>query len=266
MKLSVVIPCYNEAENVAGLKETLTPVLANLSASPRWQEVELILVDDGSKDDTARLLEEAFAGLPNVKLIRHGVNKGLGAALRTGFAASSGDIVINTDSDATYPFSGIEPMLERLTAGVDIVTASPYHPQGGVDNVPAYRIFISKGASLCYRILLNPRIHTYTSMFRAYRRAVLVESLNEDNGFLGVTEILVRGVLNGAKVVEYPCRLRVRRYGQSKARIVQITRSHLNFMRRLLLHRVGSLFGKKVFTPHTSPQPVLDNRQAAADS
>jgi dolichol-phosphate mannosyltransferase len=244
VKLSVVIPCYNEADNVPSLKTDLWPVIERLEQNGKWQEVELIFVDDGSKDATVRLLEEEFAGNSQVKLVRHERNKGLGAALRTGFDASTGDVVLSTDSDATYPFSEIELMLERLVPGVDIVTASPYHPDGGVDNVPGYRIFLSKGASALYRILINPRLHTYTSMFRAYRRPVLMAARHEHDGFLGVTEILVRAMLNGARVAEHPCRLRVRRYGQSKARVASITRSHLAFQRRILVYRFNGLFNR----------------------
>jgi dolichol-phosphate mannosyltransferase len=242
VKLSIVIPCYNEAENVPGLIRDLPPVVEKLASSGRWQDVEVILVDDGSKDNTASLLEQEFGTLKNFRIVRHGVNKGLGAALRTGFMVAEGDVIVSTDSDATYPFNEIEPMLARLIPGVDVVTASPYHPQGGVDNVPGYRIFISKGASAMYRVLVNPRIHTYTAMFRAYRRETLKMARHENDGFLGVTEILVRAMLNGAKVVEHPCRLRVRQYGQSKAKIVRITKSHLNFQRKVLAYRIGRVF------------------------
>lgn len=244
MKLSVVIPCYNEAANVAGLKADLWPVVQRLQKTGYWQAVEVIFVDDGSSDNTVELLTREFAGIEEVGLLRHARNRGLGAALRTGFEACTGDVVVTTDSDATYSFSEIEPLLKRLTYNVDIVTASPYHPQGGVDNVPGYRIFLSKGASALYRVLVNPHLHTYTSMFRAYRRPVLLQARHKHDGFLGVTEILVRAMLNGAKVAEHPCRLQVRRYGQSKARVASITRSHIRFQRQVLFYRLSSLVGR----------------------
>ncbi len=255
MKLSLVIPCYNEAANVPGLKADLWPVVQRLHKDGRWQAVEVIFVDDGSRDDTARFLAEEFAGIEGVVFLRHPYNRGLGAALRTGFAACTGEIVVTTDSDATYAFSEIEALLNRLTSEVDIVTASPYHPDGGVDNVPAYRIFLSKGASALYRLLVNRRLHTYTSMFRAYRRPIIENNRHEHDGFLGVTEILVRAMLNGAKVAEHPCRLRVRRYGQSKARVASITRSHLRFQRQVLFYRLGGLFGRKNLTFNRTGEP-----------
>lgn len=257
MNLSIVIPCYNEAANVPGLKNDLWPVVQRLKKTARWPEVEIIFVDDGSKDNTVELLNREFEGISEVTLVRHPHNQGLGAALRTGFDACSGDVVVTTDSDATYSFSEIEPLLDRLTTNVDIVTASPYHPDGGVDNVPGYRIFLSKGASSMYRVLINPKLHTYTSMFRAYRRSVLLKARHEHNGFLGVTEILVRAMLNGAKVAEHPCRLRVRRYGQSKAKVASITRSHLRFQRQVLVYRLTSLVGRG----HLSFTPQGERRQ-----
>lgn len=263
MKLSIVIPCYNEADNVPGLQKDLWPVVERLSSSGQWSYVEVIFVDDGSKDETARLIEEAFGERENVRLLRHEVNKGLGAALRTGLSAASGDVILSTDSDATYPFTELEPMLARLVPGVDIVTASPYHPDGGIDNVPAYRIFLSKGASALYRVLVNPRLHTYTSMFRAYRRSVLEPDRPHHDGFLGVTELLVYAMLNGARVAEHPCRLRVRRYGQSKARVWQITKSHLNFQRQIILYRLGQLGPGREAAPGFSSN--LARREKAAN-
>jgi dolichol-phosphate mannosyltransferase len=255
VQLSVVIPCYNEAANVPGLKADLWPVVEQLRHNGPWQSVEIIFVDDGSRDNTADLLASEFGSQPQVTLLRHPHNRGLGAALRTGFEACAGDVVVTADSDGTYPFSEIVPLLARLEPGIDIVTASPYHPLGGVDNVPRYRIFLSKSASALYRVLVNPRLHTYTSMFRAYRRPVIENNRHEHTGFLGVTEILVRAMLNGAKVAEHPCRLRVRRYGQSKARVASITRSHLQFQRQILFYRLGGLFGRKDLTFNRTGEP-----------
>jgi dolichol-phosphate mannosyltransferase len=255
VQLSVVIPCYNEAANVPGLKADLWPVVEQLRRNGQWQSVEVIFVDDGSRDSTADLLAREFDNQPQVTLLRHPHNRGLGAALRTGFEACTGDVVVTADSDGTYPFNEIAPLLGRLEPGVDIVTASPYHPLGGVDNVPRYRIFLSKSASALYRVLVNPRLHTYTSMFRAYRRSIIENNRHEHNGFLGVTEVLVRAMLNGAKVAEHPCRLRVRRYGQSKARVASITRSHLRFQRQILFYRLGGLFGRKNLTFNRTGEP-----------
>ncbi len=259
MNISIVIPCYNEAENVPALRAELWPVVQRLRNEGPGQSVELIFVDDGSRDNTASLIEDTFAGESDVRVVRHKANAGLGAALRTGFAAATGEIVITTDSDATYPFSEIEGLLSHLQPGVDIVTASPYHPLGGVDNVPGYRIFLSKGASAVYRVLVNRHLHTYTSMFRVYHRSVLTASPHEHDGFVSVAEILVRAMLNGARVSEHPCRLQVRRYGQSKAKVLKIIWAHLKFQGAVLAYRVGHFFGRKETLPVLVP-PTPEER------
>lgn len=235
MYLSLVIPCFNEADSIAQMREQLSQVRPELA---RRGPFELVLVDDGSSDDTFALLNAAFASWDNVRIVQHDRNRGLGAALRTGFAHARGDIIVTADSDGTYPFTTIPHMLALLTPGVDIVTASPYHPQGGVEGVPAYRLLFSKGASLMYRVLLDPHLHTYTAMHRAYRRQVIERVPTTSDGFLMVTELLVGALLAGYKAAELPAVLRVRRYGQSKARVWQITRSHLRFQARVLRRRL----------------------------
>ena len=146
-----------------------------------------------------------------------------------------------SDSDSTYAYNLIPQLLALLEPHVDIVTGSCYHPRGGVENVPAQRVFFSKSASLMYRVILRWDIHTYTCMFRAYRRRVIETTAFESNDFLSVTELLANAICQGYVVRELPCTLRVRRYGQSKARVARIIRSHLRFQVQLLRRRAAPL-------------------------
>ena len=242
MDLSIVVPCYNEVENVPKIQSELFPVAVELAQS---HSLEVVFVDDGSTDGTRQRLIDTFGGgrVPgvSVKFERHEFNRGLGAALRTGFAAACGDIVVTTDSDGTYKFSSIPTLLSYLTPDVAIVTASPYHPMGGVAGVPAYRLILSRGSSLLYRILVNWQVHTYTCLFRAYRRRVIEGVTFESNGFLAGTELLVKAMLAGYRVVEYPAVLHARVFGVSKAKLVHTILAHLNFQARVLLHRLGAI-------------------------
>jgi dolichol-phosphate mannosyltransferase len=183
MKLSIIVPCYNEVDNVSKLRDELLPVVEDLTvhgwsnSSESVQSAEIIFVDDGSNDDTFSKLKACFNGAGNSKVkfkfLKHRKNMGLGAAIRTGFSNADGDILITVDSDGTYKFSEIPTMLSYLTPEIDIVTASPYHPDGEVVGVPAFRLFLSKGSSLIYRIFVNRHIYTYTCLFRAYRSEVV---------------------------------------------------------------------------------------------
>lgn len=242
MKLSLVIPCYNESDSVAQMVEQLTAIRPELE---RRGPFEVVLVDDGSTDDTYAKLSAAFSGWDNVRIVQHERNRGLGAGLRTGFASAKGEVIVVTDSDGTYPFTTIPGLLDKMTPDVDIVTSSAYHPKGGVEGVPPYRLLFSKSASLIYRVLVDFRIHTWTAMYRAYRREVVEHVPTTTEGYLVMAELLVSAILAGYRVAEYPAVLHVRRYGQSKAKVWSITRAHLRFQAGVLKRRLLSPFGRR---------------------
>lgn len=231
MKLSLVIPCYNESDSVGQMRAQLDAIRPELE---RRGTLELVLVDDGSTDDTHAKLSATFGDWPGFHLARHDRNRGLGAAFRTGLAAATGDVIVVTDSDGTYPFTTIPQLLDRLTPDIDIVTSSAYHPEGGVDGVPPYRLILSQGASFLYRVLVDWRIHTWTAMYRAYRREVIETVTTRSDGYLVMAEMLVNAMRAGYRVTEFPTVLHVRRYGQSKAKIARIIREHLKFQARVL--------------------------------
>ena len=172
MRLSLVLPCYNEEPNVRALEARLRPVLDGLAR--RYDAIEVVLVDDGSRDGTWAAMQELTAsstGAIRFRAEKHPTNLGLGAAMRTGLTAATGDVIVTTDSDATYRFEEIPALLDVLTAGRR--SRSPRRRttrSGAVDNVPAYRLFFSRGASFLYRLLVQWNLYTWTALFRAYRR------------------------------------------------------------------------------------------------
>ncbi len=248
MKLSIIVPCYNEVDNVSRLHDELLPIIEEMvirgwnNTADEICSAEMVFVDDGSADGTLSKLEKCFStgnksGV-TFKFLKHRINLGLGAAMRTGFNHADGDIVVTVDSDGTYEFSEIPALLACLVPGVDIVTASPYHPMGSVIGVPAYRLFLSRGSSALYRILVDWKVHTYTCLFRAYRSEALKDIVFGSDDFLAGTEILVKAMLKGYRVAEFPTVLHKRMYGASKAKIAQTIVSHLRFQGWVLLHRM----------------------------
>ena len=246
MKLSVVVPCFNEEDNIDKLRSEFFPIIEKLLGSNvdggQIDALEVVFVDDGSRDTTYDALKESFGSYSHpsitMKIEKHTVNRGLGAAMRTGFGAATGEIIVTTDSDGTYHFSTIPSLLEHLRGGVAIVTASPYHPKGEVVGVPGYRIFLSRGSSLLYRILMNWKVHTYTALYRVYRREVIDQIPFAADDFLGGTELLVKAMLKGYQVDEFPAALHSRMFGVSKAKLIKTIKSHLTFQARLVLHRL----------------------------
>lgn len=244
MDLSIIIPCYNEVDNVPKLLAEFLPVVSGLvergsAGHVPTTQVEVIFVDDGSRDGTFPYLLETFADqkLAGVTFhfTQHRTNRGLGAALRTGMDMAKGNVVVTTDCDGTYHFCEIPHLLARLTPDVDMVTASPYHPHGAVDGVPAYRLLLSRSSSAIYRMLADRRVYTYTALFRAYRREVIQNVPFTSDGFLAGTELLVNAIRMGYRVAEHPTVLHSRAFGVSKAKIIRTVRAHLGFQFNTLL-------------------------------
>jgi dolichol-phosphate mannosyltransferase len=235
MDLSIVIPCCNEEDSVPDLVLNLFPVVEQLR---RERAVEIVYIDDGSTDATYARLQDIIAGQRDMRIVQHPVNRGLGAALHTGFANAVGEVIVTADSDGTYRFDEIPALLSHMKPGIDIVTASPYHKQGGIENVPRYRIILSRGSSFIYQIIVDRHISTYTALFRGYRREVTRRVPFYSTGFLAGTELMVNAMLMGYKVAEYPTVLHSRAAGASKAKIFRIIRAHLRFQWSVLLQRL----------------------------
>ncbi len=235
MDLSIVIPCCNEEDSIPQLATKLFPIIEQLR---RDRTVEVVFIDDGSTDATYRALQDIIVAQHDMRIVQHPVNKGLGAALRTGFVNATGEVIVTADSDGTYRFDEIPALLSGMRPGIDIVTASPYHRKGGIENVPTYRIILSRGSSFIYQFIVNRHIATYTALFRAYRREVVRRVPFYSPGFLAGTELMVNAMLMGYKVAEYPTVLHARQAGASKAKILRIIRAHLRFQWSVLLRRL----------------------------
>jgi polysaccharide deacetylase family protein (PEP-CTERM system associated) len=232
--VTVVVPCFNEADSLAYLDNTLRSVESKLGHA---YALRFVFVDDGSTDGTWDMLQRLFGGRPNCALLRHEANRGVAAAILTGIRAASTEIVCSLDCDCTYDPHELARMIPLLGDGVDLVTASPYHPQGEVRNVPAWRLGLSRGASFLYRHVLRSPLHTFTSCFRVYRRSAVTELHLREEGFLGVAEMLGRVVLDGRRVIEHPAVLEVRLLGHSKMKAARGIAGHLRLLGRLLVLR-----------------------------
>ena len=230
--ISVVVPCYNEEATLGYTANTLSAFAESVEGD---FEVSYIFVDDGSQDGTWRRLNELFACRSDCVLVRHSRNRGVAAATLTGICNSRTEVVCAIDCDATYDPRQLRRMVPLLTPDVDLVTASPYHPQGRVLNhLPAWRLLLSRGLSVIYRLFHDHKLHTYTSCFRVYRRSAVVDIGLHDQGFVGITEILSRLDKKGGRIVEYPAIMEVRLLGSSKMKILKTIGGHLMLMSRLI--------------------------------
>ena len=233
-RVSIVIPCYNEEK---GLPQLISKLKLSKNDLLSDFEVELIFVDDGSTDTSNEILHKKYDKEENVQIVKHTQNCGLGAALRTGFSKATGNIIVTIDSDCTYDPEQIPNMLKALDKQIDIVIGSPYHPLGKVDGTSFLRMFLSKSLSSVYRLVLSQDLHTYTGIFRAYRRSVVTDIKFKANDFISLSEILVKSIFSGYEVFEYPTILYHRKFGRSKIHIITTIFHHLRFILRIILNK-----------------------------
>lgn len=207
--LYLVLPAYNEAENVATL---LTDICAVLHEMLPNTPVAAVLVDDGSSDGTASIAEATAADLRqrfpvhNFRLhtIRHEGNKGLAEGLKSGLlyccdVASDKDIVVTMDCDNSHT-PGLVPRLFRaIMEGYDVVVASRFRPDARVVGLTWQRIILSQVASAIFRAILPiPGIRDYTCGFRAYRGEVVKRAMKDsarlmsEAGFSVMVDVLLK--------------------------------------------------------------------------
>jgi glycosyltransferase involved in cell wall biosynthesis len=226
MDLSIVIPMFNEAENVEATLGQVEQALASFQGT-----YEIIAVNDGSCDNTLEILERVASQNEKVRVVSFSKNFGRGMALRTGFKESKGEIVVSIDADLSYDPHYIMDFVKTLRTeqDIDFVLASPYMPGGGVQNVPFLRLWISKLGNKILRLAMPNRIYTSTGIFRAYRRKVLESLELESDGKEIHLEILSKAIALGFRVKEIPVVLANRKKGRSKFKFRKTAVSHLVF-------------------------------------
>jgi dolichol-phosphate mannosyltransferase len=223
--VTIVVPCYNEQDGLPSLVARLAALQED--GGRGW---EVLFVDDGSADRTFAALLASVQCQRWAKVLRHPTNLGLGAALRTGFRYSESPIICTIDSDCTYPPERLPELVSLLEQGAEIATASAWHPHSEAAQGSRFRIALSRAVSNVYKLLIGQDVHTFTCLFRAYRRDALDRIRFRSNGFAAVAEIMLRGMLAGYRVRELPMRLERRQFGQSKLKVGDAIVAHVSLL------------------------------------
>lgn len=230
--LSIITPCYNEQDVIPYLADTLRQFETHEGAI---FDLTCIFVDDGSSDRTWELLKQYFPESENNILLQHAQNRGIGGAILSGFQAIKTEYAAVIDSDCTFHPRQLADMFKLMRDDIDVVTASPLGNAGVMENVPKWRQLMSYGAAWLYRLVLKQQLSSYTACFRIFRSPVL-EGLRLSNyGFCGVTEILARLDMQGARFAEFPAVLGTREYGQSKINTLKTVIDHLQMIGKIVL-------------------------------
>jgi dolichol-phosphate mannosyltransferase len=212
----LILPTYNEAENIEPLVRAALPQLA--AASP---EHRVLIVDDNSPDGTGRIADRLAAEIEQVDVVHRPGKLGLGRAYLAGFErALAGDasLVLEMDSDFSHDPADL-PRLIAAAADADLVLGSRYVEGGGVQNWGLLRRLVSRGGSWYARVLLRVPVRDLTGGFKCFRREVLeaidLEDVHAD-GYGFQIELTYRAVRAGFRVREVPIVFRERREGHSK--------------------------------------------------
>jgi dolichyl-phosphate beta-glucosyltransferase len=205
--VSIVVPAYNEERRLAGLLGVLESSAAADLAAIGLELLEIVIVDDGSRDRTGEILHEAAArnGLL-VPLDRGGGNEGKGAALAAGVDAARGELALLIDVDLSTPLSELGKLAERLERGADVAIASRDLPGSVVVNAPEHRKQIGRAFNLIVRVLTGLPFRDTQCGFKLMRtptaRALLREQLVP--GFAFDVELLLRARAMGLSIAEVP--------------------------------------------------------------
>jgi predicted glycoside hydrolase/deacetylase ChbG (UPF0249 family)/glycosyltransferase involved in cell wall biosynthesis len=197
--LSIVAPMLNEAESVAALIEAVKIAADDLLDEGVVTRCELVLVDDGSTDGTADLAEQLAAGEPWIRVVRHSRNRGLGAALKTGFAASSGDLVLYTDADLPFDLGEIGKACRLMGAyGADVVSGYRHDRTSEGPRRAVYSFFYNH----LIRWVFGVRVRDVNFACKLLSRRVLDSIVLRSEGSFIDAELIVRADRAGFKIMQ----------------------------------------------------------------
>ncbi|MGH8916234.1 MAG: polyprenol monophosphomannose synthase [Acidimicrobiia bacterium] len=210
-RVTVVIPTYNEREN-----------LAHIAAAVTHQGYRLMVVDDGSPDGTGELADRLAADDIRMSVLHRRKKEGLGPAYAAAFdrALDEGaEIIVEMDADFSHDPADLPRLVSAIDDGADMAIGSRYVPGGDTPDWPLGRRLISRGGNIYVRLMLGTPVHDATAGFRAFRSDALRSlpyKTARASGYAFQVEMVMRAAAGGLKVVEVPITFRDRARGTSK--------------------------------------------------
>jgi dolichol-phosphate mannosyltransferase len=224
--LSVVVPVYNEGENVV---PTLKGVVERSHARP----LEVLVVVDFDEDTTVPVVKRLQSEIPELRLHRNTIGRGVLNAIKSGLAAARAPYVLVTMGDGSDDPGDIDAMYELARGGADVVAGSRYMQGGRQLGGPLLKRTMSRAAGLSLHWLAGIPVHDATSNYRLYSKRLLEQvTIESDGGFeLGI-ELTVKAYLLGMRVAEVPTTWRDRTAGQSRFQLWRWLPRYLRWYRQ----------------------------------
>lgn len=206
LSISAFFPAYNDAGTIPSMI-----IAADVTLRSLTDDYEIIIINDGSSDHTAEVLEELKRSYPRLKVVHHQKNRGYGGALRSGFANASKDLVFYTDGDAQYDPREIVLLLEAMTPEVDVVNGFKVKRSD-----PLHRVIIGKLYHWTVKTAFGLKVRDVDCDFRLFRRTVFDRvRLERDSGVICV-EMMKKVQDAGFTIVQVPVSHHHRAYGRSQ--------------------------------------------------
>jgi len=215
MDLSIIVPVFNEEKS---LKELHKKILKNIGI----QSYEIIFIDDGSTDNSFKILQEIAEDDKNVHIIKFRRNFGKSAALQTGFNKAKGDIVITLDADLQDDPEEIPGFIEKINQGYDLVAGWKKHRKDPITKKITSKIF-----NIVTSIIFRLKLHDYNCGFKAYRNEV-VKSINIYGELHRYIPALAKA--KGFSICEIPVKHHKRKFGKSKYGMERLVRGFLDLL------------------------------------
>lgn len=224
MKLSVVIPAYNEQENIGPCLRELTAVLNGPEPIPH----EIIVVDDNSRDGTADVVRAFQQAHPQIRLVRRQPPGGFGRAIRAGLAAVQGDVVVVYMADLSDDPQDVVLYYRKICEGYDCVYGSRFVRGSRVEQYPWFKLFVNRIVNTGIRWLFWTRFNDLTNAFKAYRTEVIRACGPYTACHFNITLEMSLGALNrDYRIIQVPISWYGRKWGSTNLRLKEMGRRYL---------------------------------------
>ena len=221
--LSIVIPCRDEEGCIASTVRHL-----NVELKIRGVPHEIIVVDDGSSDESWSILQDEVAGLPELRPVQNVGPHGFGRAITCGLDAMKGDAVVIMMADESDDCRDVVRYWEELNKGYDCVFGSRFIKGGGTIDYPPIKLFMNRMANAFVRLLFRHGLNDTTNAFKAYRKEVIDGIRPILSPHFNITvEMPLKAIVRGYNFTTIPITWRNRRHGVAKLKIKEMGSRYL---------------------------------------
>ena len=234
MKLSIVIPAYNEADNI---NQTLTKLLSVLETE--IDSFEIIVVNDNSLDQTAEQVQEFSERFPQIILLNRQPPGGFGRAIRAGLDAVTGDVIIPFMADASDDPEDIIKYYRKIEEGYDCVFGSRFIKGSSTLNYPSFKLLVNRIVNKCLQVIFFTHHNDLTNAFKAYRREVISSCGPYLSSHFNITlELSLSALIRGYSIAKIPISWQGRTAGLSNLRLNEMGRRYLSVIIRMFCEKV----------------------------